>query len=103
MKKTVKIAFTLSGVLLFLSQFSGCAVAPPVQEMSDARQAIQAAREADAVRLAPGPLGQAEHYLSRATQELEQGDYDQAREAAIVAKEQAMQARDKAAGINGNL
>lgn len=104
MQNDNKLYAIIVGMFLLLGYLNGCAVVrAPAQEMSDARQAIQAAREADAERLAPVPFSQAEHYLNKATEALQQENYDQARQAAIVAKEQAMRARDKAAGINGNL
>ncbi len=73
-----------------------CALEPPVQEMSDARQAISAAREADAELYAPNRLQSAEEALERASHYLDDGDYLQARDAALAAKEVAMQARDRA-------
>lgn len=75
---------------------SACALAPPVQEMSDARQAIRAAREVHAEQHAPALLHSAERYLQQATEELDVGHYHEAREAALSAKEQAIEARDKA-------
>ena len=48
----------------------GCATSPPVQEMSDARQAISAAKEAGAEELAVDELGRAETYLKNAEEEL---------------------------------
>lgn len=74
----------------------GCAATPPVQEMSDARQAVQAAREVDADRFAPQPLQRAEQHLEQATSRLDQGEYLAAREAAREAKRQAVYARDLA-------
>lgn len=82
--------------LLACLLFAGCATTPPVQEMSDARQAIQAAREADAAKLAPQPLHRAEEYLDQATSRLDRGEYTAAREAALEAKRQAVYARDRA-------
>jgi len=73
----------------------GCANAPPVQEMSDARQAIAAAREAGAGTLAADDLAQAEALLDGAEAYLETGTstgYWQAKKAAISAKDVAFQA-----------
>lgn len=75
---------------------AGCATAPPVQEMSDARQAIRAAREAHAGELAPQPLQRAEDYLEKATAQLERGAYVDAQASANAAKEEAIRARDLA-------
>ena len=75
----------------------GCAsLSPPVQEMSDARQAIKAAREANAQDLAPQKLQSAEDSIELATRTLEQGEYEAARMAASVAKALAIKARDEA-------
>lgn len=75
---------------------SACSVMPPVQEMSDARQAIKAAREANAEKYAPQKLRSAEDSLELATKTLEQGEYEEARMAATVAKALAIKARDAA-------
>jgi Sec-independent protein translocase protein TatA len=81
---------------LFLLLLGACSVMPPVQEMSDARQAIKAAREANAEQYAPQKLRSAEDSLDLATKTLEQGEYEEARMAASVAKALAIKARDAA-------
>lgn len=97
MKPATKHSFDLRILLLLWPLlFTGCAVAPPVQEMSDARQAIRAAREAHADRLAPQALSNAEHLLDQATSRLEEGAYPEARQAAVAAKNEAVRARDMA-------
>ena len=78
-------------ILLLLG--AGCATAPPVQEMSDARQAVQAAREVHAERYAPISLGEAERLLEEATRELQAKNYRKARENALAAKKMALKAR----------
>jgi len=80
---------------LFFVGLTGCATAPPVQEMSDARQAIAAAREAGADRLAVDQLGRAESSLQDARVFLVTGTsnaYWQAKKAAIDAKNMAFKA-----------
>ncbi|HEY0719755.1 MAG TPA: DUF4398 domain-containing protein [Gammaproteobacteria bacterium] len=64
--------------------------------MSDARQAINAAREANASQHAPATLHQAETSLDEATRDIEQGHYLDAREAAKAARRHAIRARDEA-------
>jgi len=81
---------------LLLLVLSACAAMPPVQEMSDARQAIKAAREAKAELYAPQKLRSAEDSMDLATRTLEQGEYEAARMAASVAKVLAIKARDAA-------
>lgn len=86
--------------LTFCFVLASCAVAPPVQEMSDARQAISAAREANASQLAPASLNKAESSLDEAARGLEQGHYLDAREAAKAARYHAIRARDEALAGN---
>ncbi len=81
-------------VLLVL--LAACATTAPVQEMSNARQSIQAAVEAGAERLAPAQLRQARSLLAEASQMLEEGDYQQARDYALQAKQAAIQAQQLA-------
>lgn len=83
------------GLVLLLFLVTACATAP-VQEMSDARQALAAADAAEAKSGAP------EHYLiavqqmQRAEAALAQHHYDQARGLALKAKDQALEARKRA-------
>jgi hypothetical protein len=71
---------------------AACETAPPVQEMSDARQAIAVAREAGAADLAATELAQAELYLERAEKKLGDHAYREARNDALAAKSRALQA-----------
>ena len=73
-----------------LVAMSACETAPPVQEMSDARQAIAVAREAGPDSDAARELESAETYLESAEKELSQRNYSQARDAAIEAKARAL-------------
>ncbi len=78
------------GVLL-----AGCAMVP-AQEMSDARQAIQAAEAAGADSHAPRAIGLARSLLEQAEVELAAQDYVAARQNARAAKAAAQQAREAA-------
>ena len=69
-----------------------CETAAPVQEMSDARVAIAAARKAGAAELAAQDLKSAEDYLASAEQMLNERDYEQARDHARNAKRMAWDA-----------
>lgn len=75
---------------------AGCATAPPVQEMSDARQVIAAAREAGAAERVPAMLQEAEDRLANAQAYLNRGDsspnWSFARRDARAAKEIALEA-----------
>lgn len=84
----------LTGLLL-AGLLSACATAP-VQEMSDARQALQAARDAGAERAAPELLQGAASALDQAEQELNAGSYIEARKQADIARDKAIAARKKA-------
>ncbi|MDH5784729.1 MAG: DUF4398 domain-containing protein [Chromatiales bacterium] len=64
--------------------------------MSDARQALEAAREADAAKYAEQKLRSAEDSMELATRTLNQGEYEAARMAAVVARALAIKARDEA-------
>lgn len=77
---------------------AGCAMVP-AQEMSDARQAIQAAETAGAAEYAPRVLGLAQALLDQALAELAVEDYAAARRSAHAAKEAAIQAREAAAAV----
>ncbi len=71
---------------------AACGTGPPVQEMSDARQAIAVAREAGAADRAPNDLRAAERYLESAQRNLSERAYDAAREDARRAKLKALDA-----------
>ena len=76
---------------------------PPVQEMSNARQAIKAARDAGAANKASTTLQEAEALLDRAEDNLQKRAYKDARRDAIAARGKAAEALDAAqvAGHNG--
>ncbi len=72
-----------------------CAVNPPVQEMSNARQAIEAAMASGAAIYAPSELAEARALLEQASAALDAGDYPAARRFALEAKEAAIRARQE--------
>ena len=77
---STRLTSLLQGLLLAAALFlSGCETAPPVQEMSDARQAIAVAREAGAEELAAIHLKAAEFYLKSAEEKLNKQEFSQAR------------------------
>ena len=67
----------------------GCVTAPPVQEMSDARQAIAAAEQANAGRVAADTLADARRFLAEAEQQMQEQAYGPARMNAVRAKNRA--------------
>jgi hypothetical protein len=70
---------------------AACAGAP-VQEMSNARQAIRAARDAGAEKAAPQKLSEAEALLIRAEDSLERRAFSEARRNAKAARAKAAEA-----------
>jgi hypothetical protein len=80
----------LAAVVLLLL-VAGCAGAP-VQEMSDARQAIRAAQAAGAEERAPGELGRARSLIEEAQRQLQRHDYREAGRNAVEARQQAVRA-----------
>ncbi len=88
-----KALFSLAlGVSLAVA---GC-VSVPVQAMSNARQALQAATSAGAQRYAPALYAQAEHWLDDASFALKSNNYERARHSARLATRAARQATAKA-------
>lgn len=81
--------------LLALSLMAGCTVAP-VQEMSDARQAIMAAQDAGASTASSKIYFEAKASMGAAELALDVEDYKTARQQAIEARQLAIQARDAA-------
>jgi len=77
---------------LVVLMVAGCVTAPPVQEMSDARQAIIAAEQADAARLAADTLSDARRFLADAERQIQEEAYGPARMNAVRAKNRAVQA-----------
>ena len=85
----------LAFVLLSGAVVSGCAGAP-VQEMSNARQAVRAAERAGATAAAPEVLADAKQLLKSAESYLRRGDYRSARDEAERARTRAVEARSLA-------
>ncbi len=91
------LVLALSGAL---AGAPGCASAP-VQEMSDARQMLQAAERAGAPRHAPRPYARARRLLEEAERALEIGRYAEARRLAREAAAAAAEARARAEARGG--
>ena len=86
-----RLAGRLAPLVLVLA-VTACATAPPVQEMSDARQAISAAQEAGAARLDAAGLTRAEEQLAAAEARLQRHAWWDARRLAIDARASAVSA-----------
>lgn len=84
-------------ITLILSMFTtSCAFNPPVQEMSDARQAIRSAQQAGADKYSPEKLGKAVKLLEQAQHWLNNKAYGNARQFALDARDEAIVAREVA-------
>jgi hypothetical protein len=80
----LRVLATIGALML-----AGCVTAPPVQEMSDARQAIAAAEQADAGRVAADTLADARRFLAEAERQIQEQAYGPARMNAVRAKNRA--------------
>lgn len=90
------LILTVLGIVL-----AGCA-GVPAQEMSNARQAIKAARDAGASQVAPQKLNEAQSLLERAEVNLQQRDYRSARRNAVEARGRATEALSAVQSANRN-
>ena len=79
-------------IILLTLAIASCAVGPPVQEMSDARQAIAAAEESNAATLAPDVLNEARQLLEAAESQLRDRNYGLAQDSAAMARDRAVEA-----------
>jgi Domain of unknown function (DUF4398) len=86
-RRHLRIAFAFFAC----SALMACAGAP-VQEMSNARQAIRAAHEAGAEQVAPEQLTQARGYMEQAEASLQTRRYRDARRHAVAARGKAVEA-----------
>lgn len=89
------LAALLGGLYL-----AGCAGAP-VQEMSNARQAVRAAEQAGAQEKAPEQLAAAQALLKQAETNINRGEYREARDHAVQARVKAIEARNAATRNSG--
>jgi len=87
-----RMKFTTVSFLMLISLLAVSCASFPVQEMSDARQAIQAAKESGAPADQPN-LVKAEALLKEAETALQEGDYKKAKHTAKAARKEALQAQ----------
>jgi hypothetical protein len=86
----------LSLFVVALLSLAACVTAP-VQEMSDARQALRSAEAVGAARASSGAFATAQRLLREAQMNLEAGAYENARRLALDARDEAIRAREQAA------
>jgi predicted S18 family serine protease len=84
-----------AALMMAVLTMAGCANAP-VQEMSNARQAIRAAKDAGATQTAPQTLADAEKLLSQAEISLNHHEFRMARHYAVTARTRAVDALSEA-------
>lgn len=89
--RTAARSLTLGALLGATLLVVACAGAP-VQEMSDARQAVTAAEQVLAAKPPSPDLSRANQYLQAAQAALDAGDYSTAREDARLARQLALRA-----------
>ena len=85
-----------TGALVVAALLAGACTTLPTQELSDARQAIAAAREVGAEVRAADQLAEAQALLHKAEAAMQNGDYDLSRDYAIDARAAAVNAQKQA-------
>lgn len=101
-KRLQKVQLNLIQITFLALILSACAAYAPVQEMSNARQSLQAAKDANAERYASGLFNEANKRLHSATLELDAGEYERARILALEAKHLALKARQLSSSKKAN-
>ncbi len=92
--------FLLSVSLLVMLFVAGCALVPPVQEMSNARQSLAAAKSAGAEVHDSKRFLEAKALLDKASKKIDEGEYADARHLAIKAHTLAIKSRQVAISKN---
>ena len=77
--------------LMIVFTLSACASLPPLQEMSNARQTIAAAKEMNSTAEQSQKIQEAERLLSRAERRIEVNLYESARQDALRAQKEAIE------------
>tara|TARA_A100001035_G_scaffold150491_2_gene118495 strand:- start:362 stop:664 length:303 start_codon:yes stop_codon:yes gene_type:complete len=77
--------------LMIVFTLSACASLPPLQEMSNARQTIAAAKEMNSSAEQSQKIQEAERLLSRAERRMEVNLYESARQDALRAQKEAIE------------
>jgi hypothetical protein len=77
--------------IIVLFALSACATLPPLQEMSNARQTIAAAKEMNSNAEQSEKILEAERLLSRAERRMEVNLYEPARQDALRAQKEAIE------------
>lgn len=84
------LAMRYASVFATTLLLSGCTTTPPpTQEMSDARQSIEAAENVGANSVAPTQMNNAQKFLTKAQNGIREGNFNQAQRDAVAAKSAA--------------
>ena len=90
-------------IVLALFILTGCATLPPLQEMSNARQTISAAKGLSENAATDKKILEAERLLARAQRRIEVNLYDSARQDALRAQKEAIEFIEKAISENSEI
>ena len=85
---------------MYKRQIVSCATLPPLQEMSNARQTISAAKELSSEAVTNEKIIEAERLLARAERRIEVNLYDSARQDALRAQKEAIEFIEQAIADN---
>lgn len=96
MKKIIPVLQKSLILLILAISFAACQLEVPVQEMTDAKAAINAAKAVDADKHSPEEIKKAEDYLLQCNEDLKNEKADDAKASALLAIESANKARTKA-------
>ncbi len=86
--------------IIFLLALTACATMPPLQEMSNARQTISAAKDLSQEAATNAKIIEAERLLARAQRRIEVNLYDSARQDALRAQKEAIEFIEQAIAEN---
>jgi len=88
--KHLSVFSSLLAILLF---FTACSLLPPIQEMSNARQSLQSAKDVGAQDHDSKRFSKAKQLLDLASEKMDAGEYVEARNLALEARSIAIKAR----------
>ena len=88
--------------IIVLFALSACATLPPLQEMSNARQTIAAAKEMNSNAEQSEKILEAERLISRAERRMEVNLYEPARQDALRAQKEAIEFIESAISKSSN-
>ena len=95
-KSIITIGVRLQRMLWLGTVLLAACTTPPVQEMSDARQAVDAAVASGAAKQVPDKMGSAQAALRMAERLMRDHQFSAARHYAVDAKRKALEAQDAA-------